>query len=142
MGASSTSNCITHFFPVCTLINTFVVVAGVVAFIGLFGISGYSARRRLKEMSIRKVLGASFMAIQKTLNWSGFMRLALATLIAIPVVYYWMDSWLSSFAYRIELPIGLIILAILIASVIVLSTAMLHSIRAYLINPVDVLKEE
>jgi putative ABC transport system permease protein len=53
-----------------------------------------------------------------------------------------MDSWLSSFAYRIELPIGLIILAILIASVIVLSTAMLHSIRAYLINPVDVLKEE
>ncbi|WP_305983491.1 ABC transporter permease [Roseivirga thermotolerans] len=125
-----------------TLINTFVVVAGVVAFIGLFGISGYSARRRLKEMSIRKVLGASFMAIQKTLNCSGFMRLALATLIAIPVVYYWMDSWLSSFAYRIELPIGLIILAILIASVIVLSTAMLHSIRAYLINPVDVLKEE
>ena len=125
-----------------TMLNTFTGVAAVVAFIGLFGITGYSARRRLKEMSIRKVLGASFMAIQKTLNWSGFMRLALATLIAIPVVYYWMDSWLSSFAYRIELPIGLIILAILIASVIVLSTAMLHSIRAYLINPVDVLKEE
>ncbi|NVK35265.1 MAG: ABC transporter permease, partial [Rhodobacteraceae bacterium] len=125
-----------------TMINTFVVVAALVAFIGLFGISGYTARRRLKEMSIRKVLGASFMAIQKTLNLSSLLRLILATIIAIPVVYYWMDSWLSSFAYRIDLPLGLIVLAVAVACVVVLSTALLHSIRAYLINPVDVLKEE
>lgn len=125
-----------------TMINTFVVVAALVAFIGLFGISGYTARRRLKEMSIRKVLGASFMAIQKALNLSSVLRLFLATAIAIPVVYYWMDSWLSSFAYRIDLPLGLIILAVAVACVVVLSTALLHSIRAYLINPVDILKEE
>ncbi|NVK83060.1 MAG: hypothetical protein HWE21_01995 [Cytophagia bacterium] len=66
----------------------------------------------------------------------------MATIIAIHVVYYWMDSWLSSFAYRIDLPIGLITLSITVACIIVLSTAVLHSIRAYLINPVDVLKEE
>ena len=125
-----------------TMINTFVVVAALVAFIGLFGISGYTVKRRLKEMSIRKVLGASFMAIQKVLNLSSLLRLVLATLIALPLVYYWMNNWLSSFAYRIDLPFGLIILAILIAFVVVLSTAAFHSVRAYLTNPVDLLKDE
>ncbi|WP_268124970.1 ABC transporter permease [Roseivirga pacifica] len=125
-----------------TMINTFVVVAALVAFIGLFGISGYTVKRRLKEMSIRKVLGASFIAIQKVLNLSSLLRLVLATLIALPLVYYWMNNWLSSFAYRIDLPVGLIISAILIAFVVVLSTAAFHSIRAYLTNPVDLLKDE
>lgn len=125
-----------------TMINTFVVVAALVAFIGLFGISGYTVKRRLKEMSIRKVLGASFMAIQKVLNLSSLLRLVLATLIALPLVYYWMNNWLSSFAYRIDLPVGLIISAILIAFVVVLSTAAFHSVRAYLTNPVDLLKDE
>ena len=125
-----------------TMINTFVVVAALVAFIGLFGISGYTVKRRLKEMSIRKVLGANFMSIQKVLNWSSLLRLVLATIIALPLVYYWMDNWLSSFAYRIDMPIGMIVTAIIIAFAVVLSTAVFHSFRAYLTNPVDLLKDD
>lgn len=124
------------------MINTFTIVAALVAFIGLFGIAGYSARRRLKEMGIRKVLGAGFLSVQLALNKSSFVKLLLAAVIAVPLIAYWMEDWLSSFAYRIELPVGLIGMALAIASAVILLTAMFHSVKAFLINPVDVLKDE
>lgn len=124
------------------MINTFVLIAALVAFIGLFGISGYSAKRRLKEMGIRKVLGASFMAIQTSLNRASIGRLILAILISVPLVVYWMEDWLSTFAYRIELPYPLILLAVLLASAIMLLTVSFHSIRTFFINPVEILKDE
>lgn len=124
------------------MINTFVLIAALVAFIGLFGISGYSAKRRLKEMGIRKILGAGFMAIQTSLNRSSLARLVLAILISVPVVVYWMEDWLSSFAYRIDLPYGLILGAVLLASGIMLLTVSFHSVKTYFLNPVDVLKDE
>lgn len=124
------------------MINTFTVIAALVAFIGLFGIAGYSARRRLKEMGIRKVLGAGFMSVQLALNKANFWKLALAALIAAPLIVYWMEDWLSSFAYRIALPTGLIITALLTASTVILLTAVFHSVKAFFINPVDILKDE
>lgn len=124
------------------MINTFVLIAALVAFIGLFGISGYSAKRRLKEMGIRKVLGASFIAIQVSLNKSSLGRLLLAILISMPLVVYWMEDWLSSFAYRIELPYLLIVGAVLLASVVMLITVSFHSIKTFFTNPVDILKDE
>ena len=125
-----------------TMLNTFTVIAALVAFIGLFGIAGYSVKRRLKEMGIRKVLGAGFMSIQKTLNVSSLWKLLIAVAIAVPVVIYWMDNWLSSFAYRIEMPVFLIFGAIAVASIVIFITVSIHSIKAYLINPVEILKDE
>ena len=125
-----------------TMLNTFTVIAALVAFIGLFGIAGYSVKRRLKEMGIRKVLGAGFMSIQKTLNVSSVWKLLAAVIIAVPVVVYWMDNWLSSFAYRIEMPVFLIFGAIAVASMAIFITVSIHSIKAYLINPVEILKDE
>ncbi|MCE7990507.1 MAG: FtsX-like permease family protein [Roseivirga sp.] len=124
------------------MINTFTLVAALVAFIGLFGIAGYSARRRLKEMGIRKVLGAGFMSVQLALNKANVWKLVLAALIAVPLIVYWMEGWLDSFAYRIALPTGLIIAALIIASSVILLTAMFHSVKVYLINPVEILKDE
>ncbi|GAB5524816.1 MAG: ABC transporter permease [Roseivirga sp.] len=124
------------------MINTFTVIAALVAFIGLFGIAGYSARRRLKEMGIRKVLGAGFVSVQLALNKANFWKLALAAVIAAPLIVYWMEDWLSSFAYRIALPTGLIIAALVIASTVILLTAMFHSVKAFFINPVEILKDE
>ncbi len=124
------------------MINTFVLIAALVAFIGLFGISGYSAKRRLKEMGIRKVLGASFIAIQTSLNKASVGRLVLAILISAPLVVYWMEDWLSTFAYRIDLPYGLILSAVLLAAAIVLITVSFHSIKTFFINPVEILKDE
>lgn len=125
-----------------TMINTFAIVAAFVAFIGLFGIAGYSARRRLKEMGIRKVLGAGFMSIQLVLNRINVSKLAIAALIAVPLIVYWMENWLNAYAYRIELPVSLILGALCIASMVILFTAMFHSIRVFLINPIDILKDE
>ena len=125
-----------------TMLNTFTVVAAVVAFIGLFGITGYSVKRRMKEMGIRKVLGAGFITIQRILNTSSFYKFLVAKLIAIPIVFYWMNSWLNSFAYRIEMPIILILVALASAFVIILLTISIHSIKAYRVNPVDILKDE
>lgn len=124
------------------VINSFTAMAAFVAFIGLFGISGYAVKRRAKEMGIRKILGASFIEIQKTLNRANLAKMALAVAIALPLIVYWMNSWLQSFAYRIELPMMLIALAFLMAALVVLTTISVHSIRAYFINPVDVLKDE
>lgn len=125
-----------------TMINTFMAVAAIVAFIGLFGIAGYSVKRRTKEVGIRKVLGAGFMAIQSTLNRASLAKLALAIAISIPLVVYWMDSWLSDFAYRIDIPYGLISLSVIAAAIILLLVASFHSVRVFLINPVDILKDE
>ncbi|WP_420386889.1 ABC transporter permease [Roseivirga sp.] len=125
-----------------SMINSMTIIAAFVALLGLFGMSGYAAKRRLKEMGIRKVLGAGFISIQKTLNITNLWKLLLAGLLGVPVIYYWMDNWLSSFAYRIELPLFLIGTALGLASLVVLLTTAFHSIRAYLINPVDILKDE
>lgn len=124
------------------VINTFTSMAAFVAFIGLFGISGYAVKRRIKEMGIRKVLGAGFMDIQKSLNRSNLARLFLAVAIALPLIVYWMNSWLNSFAYRIDFPVKLVTLSFLMASVVIMLTISFHSIRAYLINPVEILKDE
>lgn len=125
-----------------TMINTFMAVAAIVAFIGLFGIAGYSVKRRTKEVGVRKVLGAGFMAIQSTLNRSSLSKLVLAILISIPLVVYWMESWLSDFAYRIEIPYLLIFLSVLAAAIVLLLVASFHSVKVFLLNPVEVLKDE
>lgn len=125
-----------------TVINTFVVISAIVAIIGLFGIAGYTVKRRLKEMGIRKVLGASFLNIQHTLNTSSFWKLLVAIGFAVPLVVLWMQEWLSSFAYRIEMPYFLIVGAIAMAVVIVFMAICFHSIKAYFINPVEILKDE
>lgn len=125
-----------------TMINTFTLLAALVAFIGLFGISGYAASRRLKEMGIRKVLGANFVDIQKRLNYANLIKIVVAVAIAVPMVIYLMRQWLNSFAYRIDMPIWVITGAVIIATLIILFTVSIHSIKAYFLNPVDVLKDE
>jgi len=125
-----------------TMINSFTVLAAFVAFIGLFGISGYSVSRRLKEMGIRKVLGANFIEIQKKLNYSNLIKIFVAILIAVPLTVYWMDSWLNSFAYRIEMPIWVLVAAALTATLVILLTVSIHSVKAYFINPIEILKDE
>lgn len=125
-----------------TMIQSGTVMAAVIAFMGLFGISGYAVKRRMKEMGIRKVLGADFINIQTILNRANLLKLSLATFIAFPLIYYWLNAWLNSFAYRIDFPVGLIGVSLLFAIGVCMSTAFIHSIKAYFINPVEILKDE
>lgn len=125
-----------------TMIQGGTAMAAIIALLGLFGITGFAAKRRIKEMGIRKVLGARFMNIQASLNRSNLVKLFIAACISIPLIYYWLNEWLNSFAYRIEFPVFLVIGTLVLAAAVSLSTAFYHSVKAYLINPVEILKDE
>lgn len=131
-----------HERTMVTMIQSGTIMSAFVAFLGLFGIAGYYTKRREKEMGIRKVLGARFLNIQKTLNVSNIWKLIIAALISVPVIYYWMNDWLNTFAYRIDFPIGIVFGALGLAALVTLSTAIIHSIKASRVNPVEILKDE
>lgn len=118
------------------------VFAIIVACLGLFGLSAFMAEQRSKEISIRLVLGASVNNILR-LVMQNFVRLILiAFVIAAPIAWYVMQTWLEDYSYRIELTWDLFAIAGLLALVIALITIGYQSLRAALINPVENLKSE
>lgn len=113
-----------------------------IACMGIFGLATLAVSRRIKEIGIRKVLGAStpglFLLISKT-----FIKLVgAAMLIAWPLAYFGMDAWLADFAFRIQMGPGVFVLAGLVALVIVLLTVSFHATRAATANPVKALRYE
>ncbi|UBM57296.1 ABC transporter permease [Marinilongibacter aquaticus] len=125
-----------------TIFITFAVLALVVACLGLFALSAYLVEQRSKEMSIRKVLGASFRSIFQILtqNFLGLVALSLA--IAIPIAWYFMNIWLQDYAYRIEIGWSVFVIAGLSAIGVAILTVSFHAIKAALVNPVENLKSE
>ena len=122
--------------------GTFSVLAIVVACLGLFGLASFNAEQRKKEIGIRKVLGSSVQQII-LLIFSDYSKLLLAAiLIACPVAYLAMDRWLSTFAYRIDIPLLLFVFASVVTVIIALITVSYKSISVARSNPVDSLKYE
>ncbi|TAH21007.1 MAG: ABC transporter permease [Cytophagales bacterium] len=113
-----------------------------IACLGLFGLATFAAETRTKEICIRKILGASILQITSLLS-KDFLRLVLvAFIIASPVAYYFMDKWLSDFAYRITISWWVFALAGVSAITIALITVSWQSIKAALMNPVKSLRSE
>lgn len=125
-----------------SIITIFTIVAIAISCLGLYGLSIYVAERRLKEIGIRKVLGASVPGIVAMLSKDFVKLVAIAFLISVPVGYYAMDQWLQSFAYKIELNAIVFILAGLISFAIAWITIGFESVKAAMGNPVDSLKNE
>lgn len=113
-----------------------------VACLGLFGLVVYSTTQRYREVSIRKVLGASARNLVVLLARNYVMLIAIAFTIAAPVSYYAAVQWLQSFAFRIELTPLLFVKAALLITVIALVTVGIQSFRATRANPVQALKEQ
>ncbi len=110
--------------------------------LGLFGLASYSAEKRIKEIGIRKVMGASVTGIIALLS-KDFLRLVLlAILIATPIAWYAVHTWLQDFAYRISIDWWVFALAGLLAVGIALLTVSFQSIRAALMDPVKSLRSE
>ncbi|GAB3990875.1 ABC transporter permease [Spirosoma daeguense] len=125
-----------------TLFNSFAVIAVLISCLGLFGLATFTAEMRIKEIGIRKVLGASVLSLLALLS-KDFMKLILAAmLIAIPIGYYCMNLWLQEYAYRIDMAWWLFALAGLFAIGIALLTISFQSARAALTNPVKSLRSE
>lgn len=124
------------------LAQVFAVVAVLISCLGLFGLSVFTAEQRRKEISIRKVMGAS-VANVTTLLSSAFLRLVLISiLVATPLSWYLMNKWLSGFAYHTGLSAGIFIYSAMGAILIALATVAYQSVKAALANPVHSLKAE
>ncbi|MBK1440575.1 ABC transporter permease [Parapedobacter sp. ISTM3] len=121
--------------------SAFTVLSIAIAIMGLFSMSAYNVSIRQKEMSIRKVLGASVSQLFIQLNKPFLRILMLANLIALPLAYLLVDRWLSSFAYRITVHWWMFAVAGFFALLIALFTVSYQSARAARANPVDSLKE-
>jgi putative ABC transport system permease protein len=113
-----------------------------VASMGMFGLIALLAKQKIKEIGVRKVLGASVQNIVTMLS-KDFLKLVLvASIIALPVAWYAMHNWLNDFAYRIEIKWWMLVLTSAIAMLIVLFTVGFQSVKAALMNPVKSLRSE
>jgi putative ABC transport system permease protein len=121
---------------------TLVVLGIIIACLGLLALAAFSAEQRIKEIGIRKVLGASVTQVVLLLS-KDFLRLVvLSVVIAIPVAYYAMQSWLDGFAYRISVPWWIFAVAAFIALVIAFLTISSQAIKAAIADPAKSLRTE
>jgi putative ABC transport system permease protein len=124
------------------VMNLFSGIAIVLACLGLFGLSSYAAKQRVREIGIRKVLGAPLGTLTLLLSAS-FLRLALvAILISFPLAWLAMNKWLQDFQYRTTMSWWVFVLAGLMVLAITLATVSIQALRTALLNPVKNLKTE
>lgn len=124
------------------LFTLFACIAICIACLGLLGLSAFAITQRIKEIGIRKVLGASVSNIVVLLSKDFLLLVIIASLISFPVAWYAMHQWLANYAYRINISSWIFILAGLIAAIIAILTVSFQAIRAAIANPVKSLRTE
>lgn len=113
-----------------------------IACLGLFGLATFMAQQRMKEIGVRKVLGASVTNIVGLLSRDFLVLVAIAILLASPVAWYFMDKWLQDFEYKITISWWMFAISALMAILIAFTTVSFQSIKAALMNPVKSLKSD
>jgi putative ABC transport system permease protein len=121
---------------------SFTTLAIIISCLGLFGLAAYAAEQRNKEISIRKVLGASISNIVTLLSKSFIRLIVIAIVIAVPVAWLLMQKWLEDFAFRINIPLWAFGVAGLTSIVIAFLTISSQSIKAAIKNPTHSLRSE
>jgi len=124
------------------LMNTAMLIAIFISCMGLFGLAMFTAQQRMKEIGIRKVLGASVAGIVSMLSKDFLVLVLISLVIASPIAYYFMHVWLQDFAYRINISPWTFLLSGLAAILIALATVSFQAIKAAMANPVNSLKSE
>jgi putative ABC transport system permease protein len=125
-----------------TILLIFTILAISIACLGLFGLVTFTAEQRVKEIGIRKVLGASVGSIVNLLSTDLMRLVVIAILIASPIAWFAMDKWLQDFAYKITINWWIFLLAGGGAALIAFATVSIQSIKAALTNPVKSLRSE
>ncbi|WP_373511600.1 ABC transporter permease [Persicitalea sp.] len=124
------------------IVNVFTIISILISCMGLFGLTAFEAQQRVKEIGVRKVLGASVASIVALLS-KDFVKLILAAIvIASPLTWYLMNEWLQDFAYKIDIEWWVFALAGGLAVGIALLTVSFQSVKAALMNPVKSLRSE
>ena len=125
-----------------TLSQVFAFVAIFIACLGLFGLSAFSVQQRTKEIGIRRVLGATKGHVVYILSLEFVKLVVVALVVVLPVAYWAMQQWLTSFAYRIELGLGTLLTAATVSLVIAMITVGYQAQRAIRLDPVRSLRYE
>ena len=125
-----------------TIASGFSIVAIFIACLGLLGLAAFITERRMKEIGIRKVLGASSLEVLALLSKEFVKWVLAANIIAWPIAYYIMNNWLKNFAYRTDIKIWIFIAAGALAFLIALATVGSQALKAATSNPVKSLKYE
>jgi putative ABC transport system permease protein len=124
------------------ILTIFACIAIFIACLGLFGLSAFAITQRIKEIGIRKVLGASIGSIVQLLSKDFLILVVISAVIAFPVAWFFMNNWLQDFAYRISMPWWVFIIAGIVAAFIALITISFQAIKAAISNPVKSLRTE
>ena len=127
-----------HFGQVCGL---FTSIAAFIALQGLIGLASFSVRQRLKEISIRKVLGASVSQLLVLLSKEFVVLIVVANAVGWPLAYYGLNYWLQQFAYRTDIGADTFVMVGILSLVLVLAVLGYHVIRTATANLADVLRD-
>jgi putative ABC transport system permease protein len=125
-----------------TIFTVFACIAIFIACLGLFGLSAFAISQRVKEIGIRKVLGADVSSIVGLLSKDFLKLVAFAAVIAFPVAWYAMHKWLEDFAYRVGIPWWVFVAAGVVAAIIAFLTISFQAVKAARANPVRNLRTE
>jgi len=127
---------------ISTIVGSLAMLAIIISCLGLFGLASYSAEKRIKEVGIRKVLGASLENIVLMLSRDFLKYVLIAVLIAWPLSWIAVHRWLRDYAYRVNISWWVFIMAGVLAMLIALITISFQAIRAAIANPVKSLRTE
>jgi putative ABC transport system permease protein len=127
---------------VSSIVGILAALAIIISCLGLFGLASHAAERRVKEVGIRKVLGASVQNIVAMLSKDFLKYVFIAALIALPLAWFSVNKWLQDYAYRINISWWIFLLAVLAAMLIALITISFQAIKAAIANPVKSLRTE
>ncbi len=125
-----------------SVVMVFSLLSILVSCLGLFGLAAFAAEQRVKEIGVRKVLGASLVGITSLLAKDFLKLVVLAILIASPIAYFFMQRWLADFAYRIDMQWWMFVVAGAVAMAVAFLTVSFQSLKAALANPVKSLRSE
>ncbi len=125
-----------------TVLWAFTVIAIIIAALGLFGLSLYTISKRKKEISIRKVLGASLVQITGMITRDYLKMVLLAAVIALPIAFMIVSNWLQKYAFHISIGWWFFVLPVVMIVLIALLTVLYQSLRAAVANPVTSLRSE
>jgi ABC-type antimicrobial peptide transport system permease subunit len=124
------------------LYKIFAAIAIFLSCLGLYGLASFMAVQRIKEVGIRKVLGATAGSIVYLFSKEFIILISIAFLIATPLAWYFMHQWLQDYAYRIDISLWLFAAGGLAAIIIALATISFQAIKAAIANPVKSLRAE
>jgi len=124
------------------LISLFSGITLLTTCLGLFGLIAYVITLRKKEISVRKILGASLQSTAFLLSKEFMILISISFVIASPIAYWAMEKWLQNFTYRIAMPWGIFVLTAIFTFLITLVTIGIQIMKAAMANPVDSLRDE